>query len=110
MRSKAEEIKQYREFIASLERGGYLHAMFAGSEAMVEQEIRNDFSYDPLPNLREAQDIAMKERDKMQAECKSLTAKKTQLEKDILLLSREASRTREDLDSLQRQARRLAGL
>lgn len=52
--SKQEEIDLWKKFVSELPLG-YLHSMFAGSVGVVEDMIRNDFAYDPLPELFKAQ-------------------------------------------------------
>lgn len=46
MKSKAEEIKQFKLFLGRLEKGGYLDMMFGNLQPYVERQIANDFGVD----------------------------------------------------------------
>jgi len=46
MKSKAEEIKQFKLFLGRLEKGGYLDNMFSTLLPYVERQIADDFSVD----------------------------------------------------------------
>ena len=46
MKSKAEEIQQFKDFLATLEVDGYLHGMFNKLEGWVKQQINADWGID----------------------------------------------------------------
>ena len=73
--SKSQEIQFWSEFVGSLP-SGYLYSMFAGSESLVAQMIRDDFEYNLLSELRQFRDDLKEEikgMEKLKANIKQLS-------------------------------------
>jgi len=76
MKSKAEEIKQFKLFLGRLEKGGYLDNMFSTLLPYVERQIADDFSVD-IQSIIQGYNVAS--YDLLQAK-ESIEKMKTELE------------------------------
>ena len=98
--SKSEEIKLYRDFVASLP-VGYLRDTFEGSENEVEAAIRNDVCLPSIAALRQ-------QREDLALEAKALAKRRDELKAEVETLERAYGRIGEGIKALRLDAEKIA--
>ena len=104
---KQEEIDHWTKFVAALPAGSYLRGMFAGTEGYVENMIRSDFGYNPLPELERRRGEVAQEIGELALQRKSLQDTIREQEQKLATLERQIQRGQDTLESIRSQARRL---
>lgn len=107
--TKADEIRTWANFVSALPEGSYLHGMFAGSVGAVEANIRNDFAYDPIPELHRRQNEMAAELKDAAERLAALKAEIKTAEKTLANTARSGEQARDALDAMRKEARRIAG-
>lgn len=105
--TKEQEIAHWRKFVNDLP-DGYLKAMFAGSEDRIENMIRNDFAYDPLPQLHERIQQATQDNNKLAEQNQKLHQQKLELETKTNNLKRTISTYEATLHKIRQEAHLIA--
>ena len=104
--SKQEEIDFWRAFVAALP-DSYLRSMFLGTEGQVESMIKNDFAYDPIPEMRAVSHELREDVKRLTDEKNELVKLLTDLKAQQLQAERAANRAKDELEDIKKAARRL---
>lgn len=103
-KTKQEEIDYHKAYVASLPLNSYLRSMFAGTVVIVEQMIRNDFGYDPLPELFDKQAEITAEMREERKRRDELHNEKLELEAEIKRMTGTRERVKYEIDQLKARA------
>lgn len=108
MLTKSQEIEIWRSFVANLQPGSYLDAMFAGSEEKIAGMIRNDFAYSPIDELNQARAELRGEVVELQQSVAVLVKKKVAEQAELARLEKQADIAQDRLEKIREQAKLLA--
>lgn len=105
--TKQEEIDYFRAFVQALPKNSYLSIMLNTAPDMVENDIRNDVAWEPIPKLRQTeQDLRQIIKDLEERNKKLLDTIRTQ-EAMVKNLSRQETMHREAIQEIKRIAQRI---
>lgn len=99
--TKNEEIAFYTEIVQSLPKSSYLYPMLSAALNQVENNIRNDFTFDPIGKILEDQKL---ELDRL-ADLRRQTA---EAESNLRKLVQQKNSLTEKIEEIKSAARRIA--
>lgn len=106
--TKQQEIDYWTAFVESLPRNSYLRSMFADSLNTVENMIRNDFAFDPLPVLVHRQRETAEELQKLQEQVKQKQEEVAALGRECRTMENRRDYAKSELDKCREIAQRIA--
>jgi septal ring factor EnvC (AmiA/AmiB activator) len=106
--TKQQEIDYFRAFVQALPKNSYLASMLATAPDMVENDIRNDVAWEPIPRLRDVQRDLRETIKELEERNKKLLDTIKEQEAIVRDLKRQETRHRDDLADIKRIAQRIA--
>lgn len=106
--TRQQEIDYFRAFVQALPKNSYLASMLATAPDMVENDIRNDVAWEPIPRLRDVQRDLRETNKELEERSKKLAATIKEQQAIVADLKRQETRHRQDIEDIKRTAQRIA--
>lgn len=108
MPSKAEELRTWQAFRASLVPGSYLALYLADSDGLLERAMQNDMAIEALADIRKRRDEATAEAAQEQGRVTELVTQRNALQKTVERMRRDVNEHREALRDIAKAASTLS--
>ena len=100
MKSKSEEIEQYKAFLGTLESDGYLANLLADTQESFEASIKNDVFFPTYHDIRQAKLELAQEKIALKQEMELLKEQKMHMEQEIARLKTQKEYLIDGIDTL----------